>query len=145
MRTPSPVHLLPLLALSLIVCIAACEIGVRAKVDSRPSHEDMSQTVYGTTKEACTYEIDSDGIVTVTSGKCPVSDDKHSLFTEEGGCEYAITRSNKTLVEGSCYHRRYVDDGVTTDLTHGADGCDYAVARSGEITKVQGSCQGGAR
>jgi len=129
-----------LAAILVVTLMSACEIGVRAKVDSRPSHEDMSQTVYGTTKEACTYEIDSDGIVTVTSGKCPVSDDKHSLFTEEGGCEYAITRSNKTLVEGSCYHRHYVDDDVTTDLTHGADGCDYALARNGEVTKVQGSC-----
>lgn len=136
MRTP-PI-IIPIL-LSIVI-IAACEVGVRAKVDSRPSHEDMSQTIYGTTKEACTYEIDSDGIVTVTSGKCPISDDKRSLFTEENGCEYAITRHSKTLVEGSCYHRHYIDDGVTTDLTHGVDGCDYALARNGEITKVPGSC-----
>ena len=38
---------------------------------------------------------------------------------------------------------------VTTDLTHGEDGCDYAHARNGQVTKIPGSCpsdmQGGAR
>lgn len=29
---------------------------------------------------------------------------------------------------------------VTTTITHGPDGCDYALARNGEISKVRGSC-----
>jgi hypothetical protein len=100
-----------LAAIFVVLLMAACEVGVRAKVDSRPSPEDQKQveelshrldTVYGTTAEACQYQIDPDGIITVTSGKCPLSDDKRILFTEEGNCEYAVNQHSKTLVPGSC-------------------------------------------
>jgi hypothetical protein len=140
--------MLLLLVFAAIVLIMACEVGVRTKVDSTPSKQSTFAPIYGTTKEACTYEIAPDGIITVTAGKCPVSDDEHSLFTEEDGCTYAITQRDKTLVTGSCNQHptaTWAWGKVTTDLIHGADGCDYALARNGRISKIPGSCLGGKK
>jgi hypothetical protein len=96
-----------LAAILVVAFMSACEIGVRAKVDSRPSDEHTrvvadDTTIYGTTAEACQYQITPDGIITVTSGKCPLSDDRRILFTEEGNCTYAVNQRSKTLVPGSC-------------------------------------------
>jgi hypothetical protein len=145
-----------LAAIFVVLLMAACEVGVRAKVDSRPSPEDQKQveelshkldTVYGTTAEACQYEIDPDGIITVTAGKCPVSNDGKTMTTQDtDSCLYEITQHSKTIVVGSrqsadCGRQHPLAAGdVTTDLIHGADGCDYALARNGQNTKVPGSC-----
>lgn len=69
--------------------VVACEVGVRAKIDSRPS--DQKQLV------ADPREFD---------------------------------RSGDSILHPT----------TATVITHGTDGCDYAVAKDGQITKVQGSC-----
>jgi hypothetical protein len=145
-----------LAAIFVVALMAACGVGVRAKVDSRPSPEDQKQveelshrldTVYGTTAEACQYQITPDGIITVTSGNCPVSNDGKTMTTQDtDSCLYEITQHSKTIVVGSkqsqdCGRRHPIGVGdVTTDIVHGTDGCDYALARDGENTKVPGSC-----
>ncbi len=130
-----------LIALLPLLFLMACEIGVRAKVDSRPSDDDKlyntSNTIYGTTDEACTYEIAPDGKITLTAGRCPITADGKVLTSRgSNGCEYEITRTSRTLVKDSCKH--FTD--VTTTLTHGTDGCDYTLAKNGKVSKVEGSC-----
>ena len=144
-----------LAAIFVVVLMAACEVGVRAKIDSRPSPEDTKLgTVYGTTDEACQYQITPEGIITVTAGSSPDSNDGKTLTTlGTDDCLYEITQHSKLLVLGSkqareCGRKHPLTAGdVTTDLTHGPDGCDYALARDGEVTKVPGSCWkvGGAK
>jgi len=126
------------------VLLAACEVGVRAKVDSRPSDDKLyntDNTIYGTTDEACTYEIAPDGTIKLTAGRCPITADGKVLTSRDSdGCEYEITRTSRILVKDSCKH--FVLGNVTTTLSHGPDGCDYALAKNGEVTKVAGSCSG---
>jgi hypothetical protein len=131
-----------LAAILVVAFMSACEIGVRAKVDSQPSDDKLyntSNTIYGTTDEACTYEIAPDGKITLTAGRCPITADGKILTSRDSnGCEYEITRTSRTLVKDSC--KRFVVGDVTTTLTHGPDGCDYALAQNGETSKVPGSC-----